>query len=143
MKRSFATKILAGAVVVAMALSIASCGKKEEEKKAKETEATQATEETTTVPTTEATTIPVYSGPMTNDITVSWNEQPLDQPLTKYIKCTDYINVRKGPGTDYEIVAKFANNMQIVVTAVTDNNWFKTNDGFYVSAELCNDAPSA
>ena len=141
MKRSFATKILAGAVVVTMALSLASCGKEKEEKKAKETEA-PVTEETTTVPTTEATTIPVYSGPMTNDITVSWNKQVLDQPVTKYISCTDYINVRKGPGTEYEIVAKFANNMQIVVTAVTDSNWFKTNDGFYVSADLCTDAPS-
>lgn len=144
MKRSsLIIKLGSLALISVMAFSLTACGKKNKEKKeTKETEE-QTTEETTTVPLIETTSVPVYSGPMTNDVTVSWGETELEAPVVRYIKTTaDYINVRKGPGTDFDVVAKFANNMQIVVVASTDEGWYKTNDGFYVSGELLSETPS-
>ena len=144
MKRSFASRIGAAMLIAAMAFSVAACGSDKESKKKTAEETTPSTEATTTVPTTTETTVPTYSGPMTNDIAVSWEEQELQGgPVDKYVTCTDFINVRKGPGTEYEVVAKFANKMKISVVSVTSNNWYKTNDGFYVSADLVTDTPAA
>ncbi len=137
MKRSsIILKIGSAAVVMAMVFSLTACGKS---KSSAKTTATTEAAETTPAPTTQATTtVPTYSGPMTNDQAVDWEEAELEGGATvKVVKCTeDYINVRKGPGTNYEVVAKLANNMQVIVVAKTDSGWYKTQDGFYVSGDL-------
>lgn len=142
MKRSsLALKIGTLAVISVMAFSMTACGSK---KKTKSTEAA-STDDTTTAPTTvvTTTTVPTFSGPSTNDIEISWEEAEIEGGSTvKYVKCSeDYINVRKGPSTEYEVVAKLANNMQVVVVA-TSGNWYKTQDGFYISADLVSDTPA-
>lgn len=143
MKRSsLALKIGTLAVISVMALSMTACGGSK--KKTKSTDAA-STEDTTTAATTAVTTttIPTYSGPSTNDIEISWTEVEIEGGSTvKYVNCTeDYINVRKGPGIDYEVVAKLANNMQVVVVA-TSGDWYKTQDGYYISAGLVSDTPA-
>ena len=144
MKRSIALKICSVLMVTAMAFSIAACGKDEEKKEKKAEETTPSTEATTPAPTTTAPTIPTYSGPMVNDTSISWQEEEIQGgQIVKYVTCTDYINVRKGPGTEYDAVAKLSNNMQVIVVAVTSNNWYKTHDGFYVSGDLLAAAPSS
>ena len=142
MKRSsLALKIGTLAVISVMAFSMTACGSK---KKTKSTEAA-STDDTTTAPTTvvTTTTVPTFSGPSTNDIEISWEEAEIEGGSTvKYVKCSeDFINVRKGPSTEYEVVAKLANNMQVVVVA-TSGNWYKTQDGFYISADLVSDTPA-
>lgn len=135
-------KLCSVALIAAMALSVASCSsKKDKKKKTGESETTPAVEETTTTAAT-TTTIPTFSGPDTNDIAISWEETALSEPTVKYVKCNEFINVRKGPGTDYETVSKFTNNMQVIVVATTANGWSKTQDGYYVSSELLTDLPS-
>ena len=51
------------------------------------------------------------------------------------------VNVRSGPGTDYDVVRKLVENEKIYVVAKTDNGWFKLDGGGYVSAELVSPDP--
>lgn len=98
--------------------------------------------ETTTTPTT---TIPVYSGPLTSsDIAVTWAETDLDTPVVMYAAVSDgeFLRVRKGPSTEYDIVGTLTRNQQVQIVAVTDSSWYKTADGFYISATYLTQAPS-
>ena len=137
MKRSsLIIKLGSLALISVMAFSLTACGKDKKKSETKDKEE-ETSETTTAAPTTTATTVPIYSGPMTNDVAVSWEEQQLEAPTVRYVKTTgDFINVRKGPSTEYDVVAKLANKMQIVVVATTDSGWYKTSDGFYVSGDL-------
>ncbi len=139
---SLLVKICSIALISALAVSIAACSSKDKkEKKPAESEVEPSVEMTTTT-AAPTTTVPTFSGPDTNDITISWDETALTEPTVKYVKCNEFVNVRKGPGTDYEAVAKFTNNMQVIVVATTANGWSKTQDGYYVSSELLTDIPS-
>lgn len=98
--------------------------------------------ETTTTPTT---TIPVYSGPLpSSDIAVTWAETTLDTPVIMYAAVSDgeFLRVRKGPSTEYDIVGTLTRNQQVQIVAVTDSSWYKTSDGFYISATYLTQAPS-
>lgn len=128
-------------LISALASSFAGCGK--------EPEVTVTESETTTTvmtTTTEATTtVPTYSGPMqTQSLEVTWTETEITETV-KYVYCSagSFINVRSGPGTEFDVVAHFTSDMEVIVVAVTNNGWYKLNDGFYVSGDFLTDLPSS
>ncbi|MBO7451621.1 MAG: SH3 domain-containing protein [Clostridiales bacterium] len=139
MKRSsLVIKLGSVLMICAMGMALVACGSDDKEKK-KGSDSTKDTAATTVATTTIATTvIPTFSGPMTNDVAISWVETEIEGGSTvMYVNCTeDYINVRKGPETTYDVVAKLANKMPVTVVAQTETGWYKTTDGFYVSGGL-------
>ncbi|MBP5180633.1 MAG: SH3 domain-containing protein [Clostridiales bacterium] len=48
----------------------------------------------------------------------------------------EFLRVRKGPSTEYDIVGTLTRNQQVQVVAVTDSSWYKTIDGFYISSSF-------
>lgn len=50
---------------------------------------------------------------------------------------TGNINVRSGPGTDFEIVKTLSAGSEIEITAVTSNGWYRTVKDTYILAKLC------
>ena len=138
MKRSsLKIKTIAVALAMGMILSASACGKKKEEETTTSEETTTETTPMVTVPTTEATTTLMEYGSTLapNDQSVSWTEETME-PKVMYVNITSgYLKVRKGPGTDYEHVGSLTANMQVIVVAKTDTNWYKTQDGFYVSGD--------
>ena len=52
------------------------------------------------------------------------------------VYATTTINVRSGPGTDYDVVKTVYAGDQIDVIAVTSNGWYKTYNGNYVKKDL-------
>lgn len=134
---------LAISTILALSLLVgaAGCKKKDtaETSDTSETEETTTTATTTTVPTTSLTE---YSGPLpSNDVAITWTETPYDEPVTRYVATNDYMNVRKGPGTEYDSVARFYRGQAITVTAYTQNGWLRTEDGFYVSGDFVQNDP--
>ena len=51
------------------------------------------------------------------------------------------VNVRSGPGTDYDVLRKLVENEKVYVVAKTTNGWFRLDGGGYVSAELVSPDP--
>ena len=88
---------------------------------------TTTTAATTTEATTEATTVTT-----TAETTEYITEKELY--LAVYAKTT--INIRKGPGTEYDVVKSVFAGDQIDVCAVTSNGWYRTYNGNYVKASL-------
>lgn len=130
-RKRFTTVLIASMMVSVMALSLAAC------KKTKPTETTlESTEQTTTTTTTiPTTTLTEYAGPKTNDETVTWTETNLETPVTYYAQVSkgEFLNVRKGPGTQYEKVGTLTRGQTVVCVAKASGGWYKTEDGFYVS----------
>ena len=135
-------KVLAVTLAALMVCSIASCGKK------KAVETTESTTESTapSIETTAATTTTLmqYTGPLpSSDVEVTWTETTIDQTVRyALVSEGEFLRVRKGPGTEYNIVGTLTRNQQVVVVAVTSNNWYKTTDGFYVSGDFLTSTPS-
>ena len=127
-----ATKISAGMLIGVMALSVVACGKKSKPTIDTAPSTSMITTTTTTAPTTS---LSMYSGPLTNDQQVTWKETTLDQQVTYYAKVTkgEFLNLRKGPGTEYTKIGTLTRGQTIVVVARTSNGWYKTIDGFYAS----------
>ncbi len=126
-----AARISAGMLIGVMAFSFVACGKK-----SKPTIASTTTSEITTTTTTAPTTsLMLYTGPLTNDQQVTWKETTLDQQVTYYAKVTkgEFLNIRKGPGTEYSKIGTLSRGQSIIVVARTSNGWYKTIDGFYAS----------
>ena len=74
-----------------------------------------------------------------NDTPVTWVENVIVEK-TMYVNITDgYLKIRKGPGKDYVQVGTLTNDMPVIVVALTDSNWYKTKDGFYVSGDYLSD----
>lgn len=128
--------------------SFAACSK--DDKKSKETEATEVESETTetTIPTvvetSATTTIPQFSGPLpTDSVVVSWSETQVDSKVMYAYVTNDFLRIRSGPGTDYDIVGSLTADMEVVVVAITENDWYKTSDGFYVSSQFLRETPSS
>ena len=130
--------ILICTLLVAGTVLFGACGKKDP----------AVTTATTAINTTTATTaataaptpaVPVISGTLAANTvgeTPTWVETAIDPAKTMYVKvASDFLKVRKGPGKDYEQVASLTNGMAITVVAKTDNNWYKLQDGYYVSAD--------
>ena len=137
MKRSsIIAKALGLSMACSMVLAITACGGKGEEASSETSPSTTETTPMVTVaPTTVETTLLEYGMTIQeNDQAVTWKEEAIEAKVM-YAKVETYLNVRKGPGPDYAGVAKFTKGMQIVVVAKTENGWYKTEDGFYVSGE--------
>ncbi|SCW28732.1 Cell wall-associated hydrolase, NlpC family [Ruminococcaceae bacterium YRB3002] len=62
----------------------------------------------------------------------------------KTVYATTTVNIRKGPGTGYTSVKKVTAGTKIVVVAQTSNGWYRTDAGYYVSAQYTTDkSPTA
>ncbi len=147
MKRSsIIVKTLVLTMACSMVLGIAGCGKKKKEE-VESTESTEQTTETTPMvtvpPTTEETTLKEYGMSIApNDVEVTWKEETMEAKVMYVSGVEKYLKVRKGPGTDdtkYPVVSKLPKGTQVVVVAKTDNNWYKLEDGFYVSCDYIKD----
>ena len=146
MKRSsFVVKVLAFSMTCVMLVSMSACGKKKDDDEETSESASSTTETTpmVTVPTTEATTTLMEYGLtiQPNNEEVKWQETAMDAKVM-YVHISDgYLKIRKGPGTDYEIVGTLTAGMEVIVVAKTDNNWYKLEDGFYVSGDYISATP--
>ncbi|MBO4635626.1 MAG: hypothetical protein J5685_00600 [Clostridiales bacterium] len=142
MKKTKVLKLVITSVLAfSLLISAAGCKKKP----AEETTDTSETEETTTTATTTAvptTSLTEYSGPLpSNDIPITWTETEYDEPVVRYVATNDYMNVRKGPGTEYDSVARFYRGMAVTVVAYTQTGWLRTEDGFYISGDFVSTEP--
>lgn len=145
MKRSsIIVKALVLTMACSMAVGFAGCGKKKKEETTETTEATtESTPMVTVPPTTTETTLMEYGMSIApNDQAITWTEEPMEAKVMYVSGVTTYLNVRKGPGSDYQQVAKLAPGMEVIVVAKTDSNWYKLEDGFYVSADYIKDTKS-
>ncbi|MBR2750123.1 MAG: SH3 domain-containing protein [Lachnospiraceae bacterium] len=140
MKRSsLYTKVVALALVCAMGGAVVGCGKKEETTTTAPS-SIEVTSETTPVEsattTTESTTLMEYGESLApNDIQVTWQEDAMDPKVMYIVGVENYLKVRKGPDTKYDQVGSLTKGMQVIVVAKTNNNWYKLQDGYYVSAD--------
>lgn len=135
-----AVKISAGMLIGVMALSAVACGKKSKPTIDTAPSTSMITTTTTTAPTTS---LSMYTGPLVNDQQVTWKETTLDQQVTYYAKVTkgEFLNLRKGPGTEYTKIGTLSRGQSIVVVARTSNGWYKTIDGFYASETYLSKKP--
>ena len=60
-----------------------------------------------------------------------------EKPKSGTFYAVGEVNVRKGPGTSYEITRTLQRGDPIEVVAVTSNGWYRTIRDTYVLAELC------
>lgn len=128
-----AARITAGMLIGVFALSAVACGKNN--KPAIDSVPSTSSMITTTSSVAPTTTLTMYTGPLTNDQQVTWKETTLDQQVTYYAKVTkgEFLNIRKGPGTEYSKIGTLSRGQSIIVVARTSNGWYKTIDGFYAS----------
>ena len=78
-----------------------------------------------------AETLPANTEPVT------WDETPVEGGIQVMIVIGEPLNVRLGPGTDYNVIATLGKDMKISVVAKTDADWFKLAEGgYYVSGEF-------
>lgn len=145
MKRSGLKKIVSIVCASAILVSFAACKNKDKNDDAEESEESETSQTVPEVTTTEATTsLTMFSGPLpASDIAVTWTETEIDQTV-RYASITagEFLRVRKGPGTEYDIVGSLTRNQEVVVVAVTSDGWYKTLDGFYVSGSYLTESPS-
>ena len=131
-RKRFTTALIAAMMVGVICLGATACKKKADPSA---TETSETSEQTTTTTTTVPTTsLPIYSGPLENSQEITWSETPLESPKTYYVKVSqgEFLNVRKGPGTNYDKVASLTRGQAVVVVAKS-GIWYKTQDGFYIS----------
>lgn len=95
-----------------------------------ETTGSEVSETDASTVETEATTTVTNSGPVESEYY-----------LTVY--ASQSINLRSGPGTEYDVVRTLDAGEQIDVIAVTDNGWYKTYNGNYVSSSYTQTEPIA
>ena len=93
---------------------------------------TLVSESEDTSETTEQTTMASQTT-TTTETTISESEFYLA------VYATAVLNVRSGPGTDYDIVKQLNPGDQIDVIAITSNGWYKTYNGNYVSIDHTTD----
>lgn len=128
-------KMISVACVISIMSALVACKNNEElEPTLVDITPTPIPVETTATPTTTITT---YSGPLpSSDLAVTWGETTLDTPAVMYAAVSEgeFLRVRKGPSTEYDIVGTLTRNQQVQIVAVTDSSWYKTIDGFYVSS---------
>ena len=97
---------------------------------------TESTTEETDATTTEETTATTAATTTTEATTAETTEGITEEELYLVVYATTAINVRSGPGTEYDIVKGLYAGDQIDVCAVTSNGWYKTYNGNYVLASL-------
>lgn len=79
--------------------------------------------------------------PPATETTETQATEPTDPPITETEEATTYyataeINIRTGPGTEYESIGTFKRGDIITVVASTSNGWKKLAEGKYVIAEF-------
>ena len=133
--KKFASLIIA----VSLIFTITACSGKDKEKETETTPSSESVEETTTTTTTEATTTALSEmvGPLPTTENVTWTLNQLQEPQMLYSKVSggNFLNVRTGPGTTYAKAGTLTRGQVVKVVAKTNNNWYQTEDGFYISAE--------
>ncbi len=139
-------KIVAMVLVFGCVFTLAACGGKDDDRP--ETKMTTKQSASTAPPqeTTPTTVLIIMRGTLpSNDEELDWTENLLTNPLPKYVNISsDFLRVRKGPGTQYDQVAALTRGMQVVVVAKTGNDWFKLEDGgYYVSGEYLSETKPA
>ncbi|MBO7449611.1 MAG: SH3 domain-containing protein [Clostridiales bacterium] len=90
-----------------------------------------ATDASTEASLTNTTTV------VTTETTKSYTETK----LVKFVYASNELNVRSGPGIEYDIVKTIEKGSGIDVVGVTDNGWYHTYNGNFVSKDLCQDEP--
>ena len=134
MKRTDIKKILCITLTAVMLLGMCGCGKKKDTKESDETDPAP-----TPIPvaTTESTAAPIttYSGPLTIEtLDVTWSEEEITE-TTLYVAVSEgeFLSVRLGPSTEYDVVVRLSRNQTVTVVAQTSDGWYRTFDGYYVS----------
>jgi len=61
----------------------------------------------------------------------SWKESEFKE--TVYTTTT--VNIRKGPGTNYDTYKTVTSGTKLTIVAETDNGWYKTDNGYYIKAQ--------
>ena len=145
-RKTFTLRLTAVMLAAVLGMGFAACGGKKTEESLEASDASAEISSITT--TTEATTtLTEFTGPLTNTEPITWNETALDSETVLYvynISDTGYLNVRSGPDPKYTKVGTLAKGQPVTVVARTDNDWYKTSDGFYISGNyLTSTAPSA
>jgi len=136
MKREHLTKtILICAILVGGVIVLSSCGKKPAATSKPST--TDTTTAATLITASPTPSVPAVSGTIpANDVPVTWKETAIDPAKTMYVKLeSGFLKIRKGPGKDYDQIGTLTNGMPVTVIAKTDTNWYKLQDGFYVSGD--------
>lgn len=78
------------------------------------------------------------------EATAAETEKVTESELYITVYATTAINVRSGPGTNYDVVKGLNQGDQIDVIAETSNGWYKTYNGNYVSKDYVSEKkPSA
>lgn len=135
--------ILICSLLIAGAVSFGACSKKNPV--ATTTTTVNVTTTVAAVTTAPTLAVPVISGTLAaNSVgeTPTWVETAIDPAKTMYVKVTsDFLKIRKGPGKDYDQIGSLTNGMAVTVVAKTDNNWYKLQDGYYVSADYVTETP--
>lgn len=141
-RSSLAIKTISVALTCGVMISLAACGGKKATTTTTVESSTETTPIITTVTTTAETTLLEYGMSIApNDVSVTWTEEPME-PKVMYVNISEkYLKIRKGPGVDYEQIGTLTRNMQVIVIAKTDNNWYKLEDGFYVSGDYLSATP--
>jgi hypothetical protein len=135
--------VLICSLLLAGILTLSACSsKKTPDTSTKVTNATSTTAPTdnTMITATPTPSITEISGTIiSNDTLVTWVETTIETK-TMYVNLTDgFLKIRKGPGKDYAQVGTLTDGMPVTVIALTDKNWYKLQDGFYVSGEYLSD----
>lgn len=102
-----------------------------------ETSASSESSESSSEETSDSTPTPSPAPEeTTGSTTAETTERITEKELYLAVYATTTINVRKGPGTDYDVVKSVYAGDQIDVIAVTSNGWYKTYNGNYVKKSL-------
>ena len=102
-----------------------------------ETSASSESSESSSEETSDSTPTPSPAPEeTTGSTTAETTERITEKELYLAVYATTTINVRKGPGTDDDVVKSVYAGDQIDVIAVTSNGWYKTYNGNYVKKSL-------
>ena len=139
MKRAYINRIVSVALICSTIAAITACNDKPTETSPSST-TTTTTIATIATTTTTTSALPIHEGPLETSETVqmTWTENAVaNGQVTLYatVSAGNFLRVRRGPGTSYDIAGTLTRGQAVVVVASTNNGWYKTEDGFYVSGE--------
>ena len=156
---------------VSLIIAVTACGNKDNKKDTREAveqsaessvasakdesqAAIKSNEETTTEPATQKPTESVAVKPTEKSVeTIS--EQSTEKPSVPAFTVNDMnstmyvisgVNVRKGPGTEYEVIGSLAVNVSVQVTGQASTGWYRISynggEGYCSNNYLSNDKPA-
>jgi len=95
-----------------------------------------ATSETTETSATSSSAETEETSAATQETAAETTKAITEKELYLVVYATTTINVRSGPGTEYDVVKNVFAGDQIDVCAITSNDWYKTYNGNYVKASF-------